>query len=286
MMLALVRQRWRTADTPAFAAGQVFPGLSATLARGQSVYVAVRYASDAPLRFQAQGYAGGRPAEGGMMMNAAPVQPAGNGTALVWIAFDEATSIDQIHITAYDNAWQPLATLPVNARLTWTGVVAKERPQLPRWVSDLIAAEKARMDAAIAATEESSSGWDMILGLIIMAGVPPRHPAWYAAGDERRLAHRGSRPLVPMGLLMVHAAFAYAAGQPLTANGHPRRTAGSTHLLGLLMIRAARRRSPPERGRGHIGHTPEHGELSKAEQEVAVVEAVIERGHPAHRLLA
>lgn len=212
MMLALA---WSgdgaLADAPIFTVDRISPGLNAELARGQPVYIAVRYDSGVPLRFLAEAFANGAAVTGGVAMNAAPVQPAGSGSALVWIAFDDKAAIDEIRITAYGADGESLATLPVGVAATWTGAAAAHATAPPAWVSRLIAADAAK--PGFAASVENRSGGDMLLGLLIAAAIPAYLVLqWFAAGAMQGAWRAAATTPLAVGLLGLQAALAFAAG--------------------------------------------------------------------------
>ena len=76
------------------------PGFTSSLARGEGLFVRLTYRSNRPVRFRMQGYARGAEVKDGAMYNGAPPYPAGEGEALVWLAYRQAMHIDEIRITA------------------------------------------------------------------------------------------------------------------------------------------------------------------------------------------
>ena len=75
-------------------------------------------------------------------MNATVIHPAGSGRALVWVRYSEPAVIDEIRVTAYDEKWQPLATLPVERPAQWLAKPADKYVEPPEWVEVLMEAER------------------------------------------------------------------------------------------------------------------------------------------------
>lgn len=118
------------------------PSRDFTLPRYSTLYIEVSYHSALPVRFQARAFAQGQSVDAGQAMNPSIVHPAGDGSALVWVSFREPASIDQVRVTAYDEQWHPLATLPITQSIRWLPQSAKHRQQRPDWVQALVDADE------------------------------------------------------------------------------------------------------------------------------------------------
>jgi hypothetical protein len=118
------------------------PNSGFVLPRYGTIYMEIAYRSDQPLRLQARAYAKGKSLDTGQMMNASALHPAGSDKALVWVSYAEPAVIDEIRVTAYDDKWQALVTLPVARPAQWLNKTAEKRVEPPQWVEALIAEEK------------------------------------------------------------------------------------------------------------------------------------------------
>jgi hypothetical protein len=196
--------------------GDAWPALDAAMPLGSPLYIPVGYRSDSPLRMQASAYAGGKPLERGEMMNAAPLHPAGSGTALVWVGYQSPAAVDEVRITVYDSAWKELKViaLPSGARWTASAAPVGERPAP---LAALIAAESRLASASASSIGNSSGVVDTILGLAMMAGLPLYVAAQIAAPVFLRGRWRiaSLMPLLAVAPAAVHAGLALAAGSNL-----------------------------------------------------------------------
>ena len=115
---------------------QSHPALFGQLAGDQTVFVRLAYKSDTTVRFQIEGYAKGEKVTE-TRSNPKPRYPAGEGEALVWMAFDPPAVIDELKITILDDRWQPLAVKIVQAGLRWENEAPATGAARPAWVARL-----------------------------------------------------------------------------------------------------------------------------------------------------
>ena len=142
------------------------PGLTGRIGLGRTLYIRLNYKSERPVRFQAEGRAAGQKVALGASYNVAPPNPAGEGEAFVWIAFGRvATTIDEIRINAFDERWQPLASINVPARLEWSGPA--QARSLPEWVDRL---NRAQQESVREQARKAEEGYEWIGGLMIGLG--------------------------------------------------------------------------------------------------------------------
>lgn len=178
------------------------------------IYLKVVYTTDQPLRIQAAAFLDGQPVEAGEMMNASVLHPAGKGRALAWVSFRQPAAIDEIRVTAYDAEWRALAVRSLETSLSWAGEPGAAKAPVPDWTEKLLVAE--RKIAADEAVEQAGGAGFMglIVGLIIMSGVPAYFICQYLM--TRNLVGRwrlaSLAPLALMVPLIAHALFALAAG--------------------------------------------------------------------------
>jgi hypothetical protein len=185
------------------------PSPGATLPRFGSYYIAVRYTTDRPLRIQARAYAHGTSLDAGQSMNGSALHPAPGGTALAWVGYDKPARIDEIRITAYDDAWRPLLVLRYPARVQWLAEPASTYHAPPGWAQALIDGER-----RIAAQEQPAGAAGFVGlavgGLLIVGALPGYLVLQFLS---MRFLDSGWRkaalvPLLLMALACLHAAYA------------------------------------------------------------------------------
>lgn len=188
------------------------PGLAASLALGDGLYVRIAYRSDRPVRFRMEGYADGIVRAAGVMYNVAPSYPPGVGQALVWIAYRRPAAIDEIHITALDERWQPLASLAAPVDLQWSSDLPRRKRA--EWATRMAGEQQ---DAARHAMERRDGGGGAALFFLLVAGML----GYFVLQPLTVLRFDGSWrkaalvPLIATVPLLVHALLAFAAGANL-----------------------------------------------------------------------
>ncbi|RST84305.1 hypothetical protein EJC49_21370 [Aquibium carbonis] len=199
-----------------FSDARTWPFLDATLARDEPLWIEIDYRSDVPLRFQARAYREGVPVDVGQKMNASAVHPAGNGSALVWVAFYKPAVVDEIRVTAYDAGFVPIETRSIRARLRWTD--GGRRQPAPGWVDALRAEENRRIEAAM--SSEPDEGFD-VAGLLIALAIFGAFPG-YLYLQVRSLSRwhgfwrlAAALPLLGMGPVIFYTVPAFLAGANL-----------------------------------------------------------------------
>lgn len=165
------------AQSPAVEIKGLTPDPATRLAPQQSLYVRVAYAHSQPLRFQAAGYRDGQKRDQ-MMTNTAPVHPAGQGEAIVWLAGDAGARIDEIRVHVFDRAWTPLGEFPVTFAAEWHAA-QPDAPTAP-WAAAMIAAQATLPTVH----ENTSTSWlDNVITALLTVLVPfaflsvPAYPA-------------------------------------------------------------------------------------------------------------
>ena len=181
------------------------PGFASSLARGERLFVRLTYRSNRPVRFRMQGFVGGADVKDGAMYNAAPPYPAGEGEALVWLAYRQPTHIDEIRVTAHDVGWEPLTSSSVAVDLAWSAATGNRAPAA--WASRL---SNEQQEAVRQKIEQRDSSGGALLFFLLVGGVlgyfvlQPLTVLWL---DGRwRLA--AAAPLVATVPLMLHATYA------------------------------------------------------------------------------
>lgn len=216
LILLLLWPAAASAEPMTLSVGDAWPALNAAMPPGAPLYIPVGYRSASPLRMQASAYAGGKPLEQDEMMNAAPLHPAGSGTALVWVGYRSSAAIDEVRITVYDSAWKVLKVIALPSSARWTAAAAPGAEK-PAALQALIAAES-RLSSAAASSAGSSSGMvGTVLGLAMMAGLPLYVAAQIGAPILLRGRWRMAAlmPLLAVVPAAVHAVLAFMAGSDL-----------------------------------------------------------------------
>ena len=142
------------------------PGFVSSLARGESLFVRLTYRSNRPVRFRMQGYAGGAEVKDGAMYNGAPPYPAGEGEALVWLAYRQPIHIDEIRVTALDVGWEPLVSSSAAVDLAWSPVAGNRVPAA--WASRL---SNEQQEAVRQQIERRDSSGGALLFFLLVGGV-------------------------------------------------------------------------------------------------------------------
>jgi hypothetical protein len=188
------------------------PGFASSLARGEGLFVRLTYRSNRPVRFRMQGYARGAEVKDGAMYNGAPPYPAGDGEALVWLAYRQPMHIDEIRVTALDIGWEPLTSSSVAVDLAWSPTAGNRVPAA--WASRL---SNQQQEAVRQQIEQRDSSGGAPLFFLLVGGVlgyfvlQPLTVLWL----EGRWRLAAAAPLIATVPLMLHAAYAFAAGANL-----------------------------------------------------------------------
>lgn len=132
------------------------------VASNDALYVHIRYHSTEPLRFQVHASGPGYK-DAGAMMNPSPAYPAGEGEAIVWIAFRQYFKPDSITLRVSSHSWKTLNEIPVNASVFWTpGADSKPRPQ---W-ADRLSSQQQQTVTQDLQKAYSSDGGDWLIMLM------------------------------------------------------------------------------------------------------------------------
>ena len=204
LLLAAHGPAWSQDGAVQISIADTYPGLSGRLGAWGRLYVKLAYRSDRPVRFRMEGFAAGRKVSSSSS-SIAPPYAAGEGEAMVWIAYAQATTIDEIRIGAFDERWQPLASITAPAPLEWSSTaVGNPRPR-PEWIERL---DKAQQESAQEANAKESAehiplGMAVVgIGVLSIGGYLVLQPllAFWLSGWWRIAA---LVPLVPMAWLFI-----------------------------------------------------------------------------------
>jgi hypothetical protein len=144
------------------------PPPGGVLSRGEELYLRIHYRSDIPLRFQVEGYFDGDKPRGAQS-NTVPAYPAGEGEALVWLAFRHSTYLDQVQLKVMSQHWKLLDTLAMPVSIAWRDSVASAPRVSADWVARLSQAQAdlARESVQAARAAADDEGWSGF-GLVIL----------------------------------------------------------------------------------------------------------------------
>ncbi len=189
----------------------VDPASGTELATGETLYLRIRYDSHQPLRFQARVPAG--EPDRGVMMNPAPVYPAGRGEALAWIAFREPGRLGHVDVVVFDERWQRLEVRSEPVDISWYASGAGgHRPA--GWTRELSDHQQSMTRTQI--TPANDSGGDllvMFMGWSVPGYFILQFLAWRL--EDRRWRVAGRLPLVVAVPLLLWTLFALMAGSNL-----------------------------------------------------------------------
>jgi hypothetical protein len=124
------------------------PAEGETLPPGERLFLRIDYQSPVPVRFWAEGYRQDVLQEQATIKRTPPYE-AGQGEALVWLSFNEPIRINAIRVTAYDLAWQELATLTIDTTVTWEGAASATPRRPAAWVAPLQKHHRQVFDTAL-----------------------------------------------------------------------------------------------------------------------------------------
>lgn len=107
------------------------------LNQNEALYVLIRYKSDQPLRFQAIGENLQQRMMDNARFNPSQAYSSGEGEAIAWVAYDNATEIDSITVTIYDANWRALQTKSIPVSAVWQNENSRNNQPLAPWVQRL-----------------------------------------------------------------------------------------------------------------------------------------------------
>jgi hypothetical protein len=206
----------RCAEQPIqFSIAESDPFLSGPIGLNDVLYIRLAYKSDQPVRFRMEAFAAGKKIITGVSYNPAPPYPSGDGEALVWLAFRQPVTIDEIRIKAADEQWKTIGTLRAPVALEWNASTTKHIRA--DWANRLSSEQQ---DNTGRQMQQANQGGDWIgdliipLGGISILGYLMLQPwlIWRLRGGWRTTA---LLPLIAVVPLFGHAAFALAAGSNL-----------------------------------------------------------------------
>ena len=177
----------------------------------------IAYDSDMPLRFQIEGFANGERI-GGAATNPAPVYPAGQGEAIVWLSLHQPVYMDEVRVRVNDEHWEVQKVLSQPVSFYWERQPrAAPRAEAP-WVKAL-SAEQQTMARAVQQAAAATEGFDVYTLLVMLMG-------WSVPGYLALQVYMLSRyqggwrkaalvPLVLMVPLLAYTVFALLAASNL-----------------------------------------------------------------------
>jgi hypothetical protein len=206
------------APAPSVQIVQNHPTLFGQLGHGDAVFLRLSYSSETPLRFRLEGYAEGKRVTESRS-NPAPIYPAGQGEALVWMAYESPAAIDEVKIIVLDVRWQALAVKVARARLRWENGGATSNPTQPEWLIRLNQEQQAMASKPEPKTGDETESWfttDMVVTLAwaaVIAYLVLQAPMaiWFAG--KWRWAARA--PLIATVPVLLYSIGALAAGSAL-----------------------------------------------------------------------
>jgi hypothetical protein len=152
------------APTPEVRVTAADPASGGLLAVRDALLLRLSYRSAVPLRFQAEGYLGTAKIEEGAAYNPAPIYPAGEHEALVWISYSGAVRIDEVRVRVFDAEWQPVRSISYPVAAEWR--IGLPRRHWAAWATRLSAAQQAMTSSAMADAAGSDDGiWGYSLAL-------------------------------------------------------------------------------------------------------------------------
>jgi hypothetical protein len=186
-------------------------GSEITLARNESLYILVEYATDQPVSIWTRPYFRGKAVDA---MSNASIPHAGKGEALGWFAFNGPAEVDEIRVLAGDGSragTREVSSYPLKVLGTDAPATRRSRPA---WVNDLSRWEEAvrreafekRMSEPISAGESAAMSAFMLTVMALLAAgfVWPAWAMWKWQGRWRTAA---AIPIVVMGFVVLRIVF-------------------------------------------------------------------------------
>src|SRR5262245_45213960 len=188
------------------------PGLSGRLGSQEPLYLRIAYRSDRPVRVRAEGLAGARKI--GAMNNGMPLHPAGQGEALVWIAYNQGTSLDRLRISLHDDKWREVHAVSVPVQLQWDAGARRDTRQRAAWVARMSETQQRMISQQM---NDATPAGGMWLGAAFMLAVPGYFVlqilfAWGWNGGWRTAA---LVPLIVIAPAVIYSLFALTQGSNL-----------------------------------------------------------------------
>jgi hypothetical protein len=105
-----------------------------TLPADEPMYARLSYQSEIPLRFELTGWADGKRLKPSYA-EPATLYPAGSGNAVIRVAFNDGTAIDEVRIVLLDESSRALYSIHMPVEVRWS-VAQERRPSPAEWVSN------------------------------------------------------------------------------------------------------------------------------------------------------
>lgn len=188
-----------------------YPPADTRLAPGQALYLRLAYRSEQALRVQLRGPETGRSQA---MMNPAPAYPAGDGEALVWLAYRGPQEVSEVDILVFEENWTERARLTVPLPARWGDTGDPPRGE-PGWVATLTERQQQMTRAAMQQGDDNAAG--VHVAQFAVLAVPGyfllQFLAWRRLSGAWRIA--GLLPLLLSIPLLVYTLVALLAGSNL-----------------------------------------------------------------------
>jgi hypothetical protein len=195
------------------------PDVTQTLSSRDKLSVRLRYDSPEPLRFTLKGFAGGTPVTG-VQSNPAPVYPAGQGEAIVWLSLVDSGYLDEIQVQIMDPQWQVRDVLSAPVSLFWEAGAGSTPRTTPAWVASLNATQQAMVSAGFQARSDDSGTGGTLLVMLMGWSIPGYlilqiYMARTYRGGWRKAALVPLLMMIPLALYTLYALLAGSNLWPL-----------------------------------------------------------------------
>lgn len=202
------------ANATEYSVSRVWP-TALDLKTGDSLYVEIAYRSDQPVTVRAEGLRNGTLATGGQRMSILISYPAGEQTAVAWLAFSGEAEIDALQLKLPSSRNELVAVVPLTRR--WSATAASSFSP-PQWVEDHRSRERAYIDTMAREWSDSGSAvWGLLIGGAMMLAVPGylllQWLSMRSLGGRWKIA--AAVPLAVMVPIGAFTMFALAAGSNL-----------------------------------------------------------------------
>lgn len=142
------------------------------LGKNEHYYIGIIYESDVPVRFLPNALRLGIRREVGARVSSAGLHAYGKAKALTWISFDNPTHIDEVVVTAFDEAWTPLATKSISTDARWSDVLIQSPREPAEWVQALQKKERVKQDYQFDSSPEKPDVASDTLFILSILSIP------------------------------------------------------------------------------------------------------------------
>ncbi len=142
------------------------------LGSNEPLYLGIRYDSDLPVRFLPSALRQKEKREVGARTSSADLHASGQLKALTWISFDNPTHIDEVVVTAYDEAWNEVAVASILIDSRWSETIIESPREPAEWVQALQKKERVKRDYLFDSAPKQPDPVSDIIFILSLLSIP------------------------------------------------------------------------------------------------------------------